>query len=285
MKRSCSMFIGLFATVFGGDGYSQGKSADPAPALYVARTIRVAPQTRESYLACLQSKEAPVWRDLKKQGVLADQSVYETTHVDTVEQNVPEWNFLLLSHLASSASPQSFLAAEDDRLGVSPKSSRCADTAGAGTLRVEVLRSTPNSYYPRVSKDDDQEALKEKVSYMIEYIAVHDTPEALNQYRENMRTYNGPALDIMIRQKALFSFVALETVSVLFARPGMPNWNQIHFNGLSAAQGEKYREAWQAASRQLDPNRTVEGDVALLNRLRTRPRIDMTKELFELAVH
>ncbi len=280
MTRSCCMFIGLFATVFGCNGYAQSELA-----LYVARTVLVAPQDREGYLACLQKTAVPVWRDLRKQGLLADQSVYETTQVRSGENGAPAWTFLLLSHVATSATPQSYLAAEDDRLGPSPNSSRCTGAAGASTQRVEVLRSTPSSYYPRMSEEDDREALKENVSYDIEYIAVHDTPEALNQYRENMRTYIGPAIGVMISQRALFSFVALETVAVLYARPGMPNWNQIHFSGRMPEDRVKFRNALEAASRQVDPNRTPEGDAALLDRLRTRPRIDTARKPLELTVH
>jgi hypothetical protein len=97
MKQSCGMFIGLLATVFG-CGYSQAQ-----PARYVARTIQVPAQARESYLACLRSTEAPVWRDLKKQGLLTGESVFETNEMRTVEKGLPEWNSLLLSHVAASA--------------------------------------------------------------------------------------------------------------------------------------------------------------------------------------
>jgi hypothetical protein len=280
MTRSYCMFIGLFATVFGHSGYAQSELA-----LYVARSVWVAPQARESYLACLQNKAVPVWRDLRKQGMLTGESVYETTQVRGSEKGAPEWTFLLLSHVASSATPQSYLAAEDDRLGPSPNSSRCADVANASALRLEVLRTTPNSYYPRVSEEDDREALKEHVSYDIEYIAVQDRRAALDQYRDNMRTYLGPAIGLMIDRKALFSFVGLETVSVLYARPGMPNWNQIHLSGRIPEDGEKFRTTLEAASRQVDPKRTAEGDAALLNRLRTRPRIDTARKLYELSVH
>jgi hypothetical protein len=217
--------------------------------------------------------------------LLADESAYETTEARTIENGPPAWTFLLLSHVAPSAAPQSYLAAEDNRLGPSPNSSRCTDVAVASTQRLEVLRSTPNSYYPRVSEEDDREALKENVYYDIEYIAVHHTPEALNQYRENMRTYLGPAIGVMIRQKALFSFVALETVSVLYARPGMPNWSQIHVSGRMPADRMNFRTALEAASRQVDPNRTAEGDAALLNRLRTRPRVDTARKPYELTIH
>jgi hypothetical protein len=43
----------------------------------------------------------------------------------------------------------------------------------------------------------------------------------------------------MIREKAMFSFVALETVSVMSARPELPNWNQTHINGSAAGQPEE----------------------------------------------
>jgi len=279
MTRSCCIFIGLFATVFGHHGYAQSELA-----MYVARTVSVAPPARESYLACLQHAALPVWRDLRKQGLLTGESIYETTEVRKVENGAPPWTFLLLSHVGPSATPQSYLAAEDERLGPSPGSSRCTDAAGASTQRLEVLRSTPNSYYPRVDEEDDREALKENVSYDIEYIAVHDQREALDRYRDNMRTYLGPAIGVMIGRKELFSFVALETVAVLYARPGMPNWNQIHLSGRMPEDREKFRSALEAASRQVDPKRTAEGDAALLNRLRTRPRIDTARKLYELTV-
>ena len=257
------------------------------PAVYVARVLSVSAAGRDAFVACLRQKELPVWQQMKRNGLLADQSVFETVSVRLGAPDVPAWNFLLLSHLAPSATPEAFFKAEKDRESKRPTGTRCEDAPGIETLRVEVLRSTPNSYYPRPAPGTRlTDALTEfTVPFIVEYIAVRDTPEALNEYRETMRTNNGPALAQLIRDEMLLNFIALETVSVRYAQPGVPKWNQIHLRGYFPDKGPVPPDALDGALRRINPQSGgAAGIFGRLAAIRTKPREDVARQLPKLAV-
>ena len=255
-------------------------TGDEIPALYIARVISVSRATRDDFFNCLQQNELPVWRQLKRDGLLADESVFEVTSVQTTERGVPSWEVLLLTHLAPTAKQDSFVQAEKKRL----RTPRCEDAPGAETRRVEVLRSTPKSYYPRATSEEDRQALQAKVEFFIEYIAVNGTPTALNQYRESMRVNMGPAMGLLIPDKWFFNLIALETVSVLYAQPGMANWNQIHIRGYFPEKGPT-PTAIDAALRRVNPSGGGSaGFFGSLESIRTLRREDITHQLFDLTV-
>lgn len=226
----------------------------------------------------------PPWQRMKRDGLLTDQSVFETTSVRTAAPGAPHWNFLLLSHLAPSATPDAFLKAEKKGEDKRPSGTRCTEASGVETRRVEVLHSTPNSYHPRPPASPDAQT-EFTVPYIIEYIAVRDTPEALNEYRETMRTNNGPALAQLIQENMLLNFIALETVSVRYAQPGAPRWNQIHLRGYFPDKGLVPRDALDVALRRVNPQSGgAAGVFARLDAIRTKPREDVARQLPELAV-
>lgn len=266
---------------------SSGKKASgERPAVYVARVLSVSAPERAAFVACLRQKGLPVWRQLKRDGLLADQSVFETDSVRLAAPGVPTWNFLLLSHLAPSVTPDAFFQAVKRRERKQPVT-RCEDAPGVETRRVEVLHSTPNSYYPRPAAGVQASGAPTEftVPYIVEYIAVRETPEALNEYRETMRTSNGPALGQLIRDNMLLNLIALETVSVEFAQPGMPKWNQIHLRGYFPDKGRVPPSALDEALRRVNPQSG--GAAAVFGRLdsiRTKPREDVARQLPELAV-
>ncbi|HET7697530.1 MAG TPA: hypothetical protein VFK57_17570 [Vicinamibacterales bacterium] len=257
------------------------------PAVYVARTLSVSAAGRDAFVACLRQKKLPVWQQMKRNGLLADHSVFETVSVRLAAPDVPAWNFLLLSHLEPSATPETFFKAEENREGERPIGTRCEDAPGIETRRVEVLRSTPNSYYPRPAPGTrlPGAATEFTVPFIVEYIAVRDTPEALNEYRETMRTNNGPALAQLIRDDMLLNFIALETVSVRYAQPGMPEWNQMHLRGYFPDKGPVPPDAMDAALRRINPKSGgAAGIFGRLAAIRTKPREDVARQLPELAV-
>ena len=55
------------------------------------------------------------------------------------------------------------------------------------------MRTTPNCNYARATTAEDIIARKSKTNYVVEYIAVKDTQDARNRYRDNMRINIGPA--------------------------------------------------------------------------------------------
>ena len=119
---------------------------------------------------------------------------------------------------------------------------------------METLRTTPNCNHARTTATDDLKARESKVDFSIEYIAVKDTPETLDRYREFMRLTEGPMAGLLIRDGWMFSAVALETVKVNYSQPGMPIWSQIHFVGsLPGRDPTAKRAAVDAALSQVIP--------------------------------
>src|SRR5688500_3020804 len=149
------------------------------PAVYVARVLSVSVEGRDAFVSCLRQKALPVWQRMRRDGLLADQSVFETASVRLATPGAPpgapHWNFLLLSHLARSATPDTFFEAEQKRERKQPPGTRCEEGPGVETRRVEVLHSTPNSYHPRLNPSADEQA-EFTVPYIVEYIAVRETP-------------------------------------------------------------------------------------------------------------
>ena len=233
---------------------------------------------------CLRQKALPVWQRMRRDGLLADQSVLETASVRLATPGAPHWNFLLLSHLAPSAPPHIFSEAEQKRERQQPPGTRCEEVPGVDTRRVEVLHSTPNSYHPTLTPSPDAQA-EFTVPYLVEYIAVRETPDALNEYRETMRTTMGPVLAQAIRDNMLLNFIALETVSVSYAPPGVPKWNQIHLRGYFPDKGLVTRDALDGALRRISPQSGGAAGVSRrLDAIRTKPREDVARQLPELAV-
>ncbi len=247
--------------------------------VYVSKVIAVDKTKRDGYVACLKQRELPKWQRMKQDGLLADLSVFEVTSADS-EPGVPVWNFTLLSHLTTSHDVAEFHQREKRQSGKT-----CEEEVNAEVRRVETLRPTPNSNYPRTTAEDTREARNLKIKYIIEYIAVHDTPTDLNDYRESMRINTGPAVGtILIPDKLKFSLTALETVSVEYSQSGMPKWNQIHVNG-NYEPDPITTAAIDSALRRVNPNNGgVEGVFGHLNTIRTKPREDEVNLLYELAV-
>lgn len=250
------------------------------PAVYVARVLSVRAEGRDPFVSCLRQKALPVWQRMRRDGLLADQSVFETASVRLATPGAPHWNFLLLSHLAQSAPPDTFFEAEQKQ----PPGTRCEEVPGVETRRVEVLHSTPNSYHPRLTPSTDTQT-DFTVPYITEYIAVRESLEALNEYRETMRTTMGPVLAQAIRDDMLLNFIALETVSVRYVQPGVPTWNQIHLRGYFPEKGLVTRDALDGALRRLNPQSGGAAGVSgRLDAIRTKPREDVARQLPELAV-
>lgn len=177
-------------------GYSQTTPQSvPVPdeglAVYVVRVISVGSAQRVAFVACLAQSDLPFWRGLKEKGLLARVSVFETTSVTKSEPGVPVWNFVISSQLAEGADADSFLQAIEKRKGFE-------SAGGVEVRRMETMRTTPNSNYARSTAADDLKAGESKVEFLIEYIAVKDTPEALDRFSEFMRLYDGPGIGLLV---------------------------------------------------------------------------------------
>jgi hypothetical protein len=247
------------------------------PGVYVVRVISVDPAQRDAFVACLAQGDLPFWRGLKEKGLLSKVSVFETTSVTRSEPGVPAWNFVISIRLAEGANADSFVQAIGKRRA-------CESASGVEVRRTETMRTPLNlSTWARETAADDLKARDLKVEFSIEYIAVKDTPEALHRWREFMLLYEAPAVGLMVRDGWQFSAFALETAKVNYSQPGVPSWNNIHFVGrIPGRDPAALTAALEAALRQLNPGN--DGLVADLNSIRTHPRDDSVRQLFELAV-
>lgn len=290
-----------FALAGGANGTAAPKSLAPTEpvalgdslALYVVRVLAVSPEKLSGYAACLRERHAPIWRTLRSARLLAEATVFEVDSVVHSDPNVPAWNLVIFLHLEPGVSPTAYVAAEQMAEDSSTTARGCDDRAGVQVRRAEVMRSTPNSYYPTIIPDTyptiipDRRWLagERKVDYLVEYIRVRDTPHDLNEYREIMRTIVGPATGRLTHADLEPGFIALETISVQYSQSGMPNWNQLHINATYPAKEAADDSAFDSLVRQLDPRGGgVEALNARIAEIRTKPREDQVRPLLDLEV-
>jgi|HubBroStandDraft_1064217.scaffolds.fasta_scaffold49816_2 hypothetical protein len=250
--------------------------ADEGPAVFVFRIISVGAAQRDSFVTCLAKSDLLFWRDLKKKGLLAKVSVFETTSVTSSQPGVPAWNFVISSVVAQDATADSFLQAREKMKG-------CESAPGIELRRIETLKTTPNNHYARATVEGDRIAREKKVEFSIEYIAVD--PAKLDRWNETYIQI-APAMGSIIRDGLYFSANALLTVKVNFSQPGMPAWNTIHvlgrFPGIDRATN---MAAFNAAIRQISPGSGSYQELsAPLEPFVTTPRMDRMRQLFELAI-
>src|SRR5580658_8544188 len=98
-------YFALTLACFQSAAYSQTVPyPDEGPAVFVFRIISVGAAQRDAFVACLAKSDLPFWRDLKKKGLLAKVSVFETTSVEKSEPGVPGWDFVISSEVAAADS-------------------------------------------------------------------------------------------------------------------------------------------------------------------------------------
>jgi hypothetical protein len=290
-KKTFSLFLWVFVffcavSISQDKGQSvTGKEAtEPPSATYVARVVSVNYPNRHAFLTCMQRQDLKIRQESKRKGFLSEQSVFETISTNINTPDAPFWNFLILTRLGARARPEDFFRAEE-QLNKKGKRANCFDAAGIDTRRIEVLRTTPNSFYPYGDQSRSEE--EHSAKYIVEYIAVQNTTAALDEYRETMRTTLGPVQRHMIKEGSLLNFIALETVSVKSSQSGMPDWNQIHVRGGNFPEGKMPSPSpgMDRTLKLLYPNSG--GASAVFGRLRairTKPREDVARQLRELSI-
>ena len=253
------------------------------PASYVVKCIQVPAVHKGAYRALVAEHWRPVWQDLKRQGALASQRVFELIRVDQEATPCPAWNYVLLTRLKQGVEGRDYLSAEAEQMAA-----RHAAVPGLERLlgslselrRVEVMVSTPNSL---MAWPTPESRLREaEVFTWIVYVDV--AQPYLTEYREIMRDKLGPPLVRAAQEGIFYDFIALETTSVESAREGMVPWNQIHLHGSFAPLNpQKIHEGYLAAMRDYLP-RGPEEVYARLDKIRTMPRHDLSLELRDLGV-
>src|SRR5580700_8389658 len=175
---------------------------EEGPAVFVFRIVSVGAAQKDSFVACLAKSDLPFWRDLKKKGLLAKVSVFETTSVEKSEPGVPAWNFVISSEIAQDATADSFLQTLEKRKG-------CESAPGIELRRIETLKTTPNTHYARATVEGDRIAREKKVEFSIEYIAVD--PAKLDRWNKVFITV-GPRRGLEIQGGWYFGGDALLTL-------------------------------------------------------------------------
>lgn len=208
----------------------------------VATCVDVPAEGRQTYLDGLAEHGVPLWRALKADGLLAARDLFEQASVVKERDGAPAWRYLHLDVMAQGAEPGEYLRRQGDGL----------KAAGAGfgdaeVLRVEIAERTPLGYHPAPGTAFGHQA----PVFMVEYIDVHEP--FLNEYRLTMMLNAGPAFAAMVEAGDVHSFRALETKAVVFARDGLPGWNQIHLIGCRPDGMERLWPDLDAALRQVNP--------------------------------
>jgi hypothetical protein len=137
-------------------------------------------------------------------------------------------------------------------------------------LRAEILLTTPSSFL----LPPDWKGLSGRPEWQasMEYIDVDSAH--LDEYRDVMRDYCGPAAAKLVGANKVGTFRAMETVVVLYRDPEFSiDWNQVHLCELDADGFNGFGQAFQAALRDDSPDGAEIADVfADLDRIRTVSR-------------
>ncbi|RBP14378.1 hypothetical protein DFR50_109132 [Roseiarcus fermentans] len=137
--------------------------------------------------------------------------------------------------------------------------------AGTDLLRAEILLTTPAAFIlPRAWRGSADSPGRQA---SLEYIDVD--PIYLEEYRDIMRRYIGPAAAELVRANRIGTFRAMETAAVLYRDPGLTiDWNQIHLCEVDADGFDGFGQAFDAVLRELSPHGGFAGVFAGLDRIR-----------------
>lgn len=207
----------------GEDQGSRPRSPNPNP-VFFSELIHVPPTQDTIFLSYLRVCRVPAWEALLEEGVIRDVSLFELEEVEASLKEAQTWDFLLLFEAVPGT--------ESERVfGTTHVPGACPGFINPThtVLRIEALATTPNSYFPE--PHPMHRSRSTEIPYLIEFIGVEDTPEALATYRRLMETYFGPENGALVEEGKLYNLIALETTEVLFQAPGVSSWNQLHVSG------------------------------------------------------
>lgn len=191
---------------------------------FFSELIHIPPGGDSAFFSYFRACRTPEWEDMLEEGAVQEVSLYELEQAEGFLEEAQSWDFLILVRAAPGTKSEQVF-------GPSHVPGACPDFPNPShtVLRTEALAPTPNSYHPELHTTDRGRAAE--IPYLIEFIGVQDTPEALETYRNLMETYFGPENGILVQQGTLHSFIALETTEVLFQAPRVSPWNQLHISG------------------------------------------------------
>lgn len=137
-------------------------------------------------------------------------------------------------------------------------------------LRAEILLTTPSSFV--LPGDWQGSGARPERQASLEFIEVHSTH--LDEYRDVMRNYCGPAAEKLVAANKVGTFRAMETAAVIFRDPKfMIDWNQVHLCELNTDGFNGFGQAFKDALREDPPEGADIAEVfADLDRIRTVSR-------------
>lgn len=189
---------------------------------FIARLISLEPGMAAAFIAHLSDCYLPAWTQLLNDRIITTVSVFELSHYDTT-MTKPSQDYLVLAELSPQAIPDDLLEAEK----VSCRSDR-RDIPAFSVLRSALMSCTLNSCYG--TPEPVYQDAPSGIDFLVEFIGVEDTPNALKKYQEIVSRYAGPANGILVDRGMLHCFIALENVDILFNASGAVPWNQIHIS-------------------------------------------------------
>ena len=219
----------------------------------LARTIQVNDPEMEAVL----KKNAINWARFGE--TCQGQALYRHR---TVFQNASEasvWSHLEFSYFRSIVTADAIL-----ELVVNPQ------PEGMELLRAEILLTSPSSFV--LPRDWQGSADRPERQASLEYLQVR--PKYLDEYRDVMRDYCGPAAKKLVQANKFGTFRAMETAVVLYHAPELKiEWNQIHLCELDPDGFEGFGKEFETALREDLPAGADFSDCfASLGHMRTVPR-------------
>ena len=155
---------------------------------------------------------------------------------------------------------------------------RAPQPVGVRLLRTEILVTTPHSFiFPRGWTGS---AHRPNRKPSLEYIDVDSS--CLQEYREIMKRYIGPAASKLVAIGKLGTFRTMETAAVLFQDPSLgASWNQIHLSEVDAVGFKGFGQELDAALREISPDGGFAAVFAGLDKMRTIPRWTLNDAVVE----
>jgi hypothetical protein len=242
------------------------------------RPARIEPDERLVVLArtmhAQSSELETAWRDAATNDVsfgetCLGRALYRHRSVFQGSSDAPVWSHLELSYFRGIIPVGAI-----QELVFSP-------LADAYLLRAEILLTTPSAFVMPRGWQGSTDWPGRQAS--LEYINVQAA--YLDEYREIMRKYIGPAAAKLVGTDRIGTFRAMETAAVLYHHPSLnADWNQIHLCEVDAGSFKGFGQEFDAALREISPDGGFAGVFAGLDRMRTIPRWTFNEPVVEADI-
>jgi hypothetical protein len=197
------------------------------------------------------------------------QALYRHRSVFQGASDQPVWSHLELSYFREMVPADAIRELVNER-----------QPPGIDLLRAEILLVTPASFI--LPGDWQGMASRPELVASLEYIDVR--PRHLDEYRDVMREYCGPAAGELVQAAKVGTFRAMETAAVLHRDPGFDiDWNQLHLCEVNTDGFNGFGQAFAAALHEISPAKGAEVArvFAGLDRIRTVSRWTFNDALVE----